>query len=108
MYWPFLWARCRPYQCCSPPLFQPHAAGDALCVSRHSPVCPACPAVPPAADINYEETLGTLRYADRAKQIKTVATVQENPTDKLIRELRAENERLQSLVQVRFLYKKMI
>jgi len=50
------------------------------------------------ADINYEETLSTLRYADRAKQIKTVATVQENPTDKLIRELREENERLQKLV----------
>ncbi|KAJ1634994.1 hypothetical protein T492DRAFT_969533, partial [Pavlovales sp. CCMP2436] len=51
------------------------------------------------ADINYEETLGTLRYADRAKQIKTVATVQEDPTDRLIRELRAENSRLQTLVQ---------
>jgi len=50
------------------------------------------------ADINYEETLSTLRYADRAKQIKTVATIQENPTDKLIRELREENERLQKLV----------
>jgi uncharacterized protein YaaQ len=50
------------------------------------------------ADINYEETLSTLRYADRAKQIKTVATVQENPTDRLIRELREENERLQKLV----------
>lgn len=50
------------------------------------------------ADINYEETLSTLRYADRAKQIKTVAVVQENPTDKLIRELREENARLQKLV----------
>nr|KAG5700039.1 hypothetical protein BaRGS_028276 [Batillaria attramentaria] len=37
------------------------------------------------ADINYEETLSTLRYADRAKQIKTKASVNEDPTDKLIR-----------------------
>ncbi|XP_076324558.1 kinesin-like protein KIF28 isoform X2 [Tachypleus tridentatus] len=46
------------------------------------------------ADINYEETLSTLRYADRAKQIKTVATINEDPTEKLIRELREENEKL--------------
>lgn len=46
------------------------------------------------ADINYDETLGTLRYADRAKQIKNKATVNESPTDKLIRELKEENDRL--------------
>jgi kinesin family protein 1 len=46
------------------------------------------------ADINFDETLGTLRYADRAKQIKNKATINENPIDKLIRELREENERL--------------
>ncbi|XP_076031819.1 kinesin-like protein KIF28 [Oratosquilla oratoria] len=46
------------------------------------------------ADINYDETLSTLRYADRAKQIKTNAVVNEDPTEKLIRELREENERL--------------
>jgi pSer/pThr/pTyr-binding forkhead associated (FHA) protein len=46
------------------------------------------------ADINYEETLGTLRYADRAKKIKTRAVVNESPLDKLIRELREENEKL--------------
>merc|ERR1711931_606432 len=46
------------------------------------------------ADINYDETLGTLRYADRAKKIKNKAIVNENPMDKLIRELREENERL--------------
>jgi len=40
------------------------------------------------ADINYDETLSTLRYADRAKQIKTKAVVNENPVDKLIRELK--------------------
>lgn len=39
------------------------------------------------ADINYDETLSTLRYADRAKRIKNKAFINENPIDKLIREL---------------------
>ncbi|XP_069103426.1 kinesin-like protein KIF28P [Argopecten irradians] len=51
------------------------------------------------ADINYKETLSTLRFADRAKAIKTTATVNENPTDKLIRELREENARLLKLLK---------
>ncbi|XP_076461788.1 kinesin-like protein KIF28 [Babylonia areolata] len=51
------------------------------------------------ADINYEETLSTLRFADRAKQIKTSAIVNESPTDKLIRELREENQRLMELLK---------
>lgn len=51
------------------------------------------------ADINYEETLSTLRFADRAKQIKTKATVNEDPTDKLLRELKEENERLKKMMQ---------
>lgn len=50
------------------------------------------------ADDNYEETLSTLRYADQAKKIKLNAVVNESETDKLIRELRAENERLQKLM----------
>ena len=50
------------------------------------------------ADINYDETLSTLRYADRAKKIKNQATVNENPMDKLIRELREENEKLKKLL----------
>ncbi|XP_052103729.1 kinesin-like protein KIF28P isoform X1 [Mytilus californianus] len=51
------------------------------------------------ADINYEETLSTLRFADRAKAIKTVATVNESPTDKLIRELREENAKLMDMIK---------
>ncbi|VDL84015.1 unnamed protein product [Nippostrongylus brasiliensis] len=47
------------------------------------------------ADINYEETLSTLRFADRAKAIKTNAVVNENQTERMLRELREENERLQ-------------
>lgn len=50
------------------------------------------------ADINYEESLSTLRYADRAKQIKTKATVNEDPTEKLIRELQEENEKLKKML----------
>jgi len=46
------------------------------------------------ADINYDETMSTLRFADRAKSIKTKAVVNESPTDKLIRELREEIEAL--------------
>jgi len=37
--------------------------------------------------------------ADRAKAIKTKAVVNESPTDKLIRELREENARLQELLK---------
>ncbi|EDO35613.1 predicted protein [Nematostella vectensis] len=51
------------------------------------------------ADINYDETLGTLRYADRAKKIKNKAVVNENPMDKLIRELKEENERLKKSME---------
>ena len=35
------------------------------------------------ADINYEETLSTLRYADRAKQIVCKAVVNEDPNAKV-------------------------
>lgn len=55
-------------------------------------------AISPATD-NYEETLSTLRYADRAKKIKNKPVVNESETDKLIRELRAENERLRKLLE---------
>ncbi|CBY42822.1 unnamed protein product, partial [Oikopleura dioica] len=50
------------------------------------------------ADINYEETLSTLRYADRAKRIRCHAVVNEDPNAKLVRELRAEVERLKTLL----------
>jgi len=50
------------------------------------------------ADINYDETLGTLRYADRAKQIVCKAIVNEDPNAKMIRELREEIMRLHSII----------
>lgn len=37
--------------------------------------------------------------ADRAKQIKTTATVNEDPTEKLIRNLKEENEKLKALLE---------
>lgn len=46
----------------------------------------------------FEETVSTLKYADRAKQIKNKAVVNENGQDKLIRELKLENERLAKLM----------
>lgn len=36
--------------------------------------------------------------ADRAKQIKTKATINEDPTEKLIRDLHEENEKLKALL----------
>lgn len=50
-------------------------------------------AISPAA-LNYEETLGTLRYADRAKKILNKAKVNESVQDKMIRELKTENDKL--------------
>ncbi|XP_040422703.1 kinesin-like protein KIF1A isoform X15 [Anser cygnoides] len=50
------------------------------------------------ADINYDETLSTLRYADRAKQIRCNAVINEDPNNKLIRELKDEVARLRDLL----------
>ncbi|XP_018584528.1 kinesin-like protein KIF1C [Scleropages formosus] len=50
------------------------------------------------ADINYEETLSTLRYADRAKQIRCNAIINEDPNARLIRELKEEVNRLRQLL----------
>ncbi|XP_051852522.1 kinesin-like protein KIF28P [Antechinus flavipes] len=48
------------------------------------------------ADVCYEETLSTLRYAERTKKIKNKAVINASPTEKLIKELKAENNRLLS------------
>lgn len=49
------------------------------------------------ASCNIEETLATLRYACQARSIVNRARVNENPHDRLIRELKAEVERLRTL-----------
>lgn len=69
------------------------AATPALCCTR-PPDAPRCRSAPSSA----QETLSTLRYADRAKQIKNVAKVNEDPNTKLINQLRSEIEELRALV----------
>ncbi|XP_034951830.1 kinesin-like protein KIF13B isoform X3 [Chelonus insularis] len=53
--------------------------------------------ISPAAD-NYEETLSTLRYADRAKRIVNHAVVNEDPNARIIRELLQEVETLKEML----------
>ncbi|VDK46831.1 unnamed protein product [Anisakis simplex] len=55
--------------------------------------------ISPSAD-NYEETLSTLRYADRAKKIVNHAIVNEDPNAKVIRELREEVEQLRAQINL--------
>ncbi|KRG01303.1 uncharacterized protein Dmoj_GI24560, isoform B [Drosophila mojavensis] len=50
------------------------------------------------ADCNYSETLSTLRYANRAKNIINKPTVNEDANVKLIRELREEINKLKSML----------
>jgi hypothetical protein len=54
--------------------------------------------ISPAAD-NFEETLSTLRYADRAKRIVNQPVVNEDPNARIIRELRAEVEALKEMLK---------
>jgi kinesin family protein 1 len=48
------------------------------------------------ADINFDETLSTLRYADSAKRIKNHAVVNEDANARMIRELKEELTALRS------------
>lgn len=50
------------------------------------------------ADNNYDETLSTLRYANRAKNIKNKPTINEDPKDALLRQYQEEINRLKSLL----------
>ena len=51
------------------------------------------------ASINYEETLSTLRYADRAKKIQNKAVVNESEHDKMVRLLKEENGNLKKMLE---------
>lgn len=51
------------------------------------------------ASMNCEESMSTLRYADRAKKIQNKAVINESAQDKLIRELKSENEKLKELLK---------
>nr|XP_015207004.1 PREDICTED: kinesin-like protein KIF28P [Lepisosteus oculatus] len=46
------------------------------------------------ADMCYEESLSTLRYAERAKKIQNKPVVNESPTERLVKDLKAENAKL--------------
>ena len=50
------------------------------------------------ADINYDETLSTLRYADRAKAIVCKAIINEDANARLIRDLKEEIMKLRDLL----------
>ena len=53
------------------------------------------------ADYNYEETLSTLRYANRAKNIKNKPRINEDPKDAMIRDYEAEIARLRAALASR-------
>ncbi|CAG0897733.1 unnamed protein product [Cyprideis torosa] len=50
------------------------------------------------ADNNYDETLSTLRYANRAKNIKNKPKINEDPKDAMLREYQQEIEKLKAMV----------
>lgn len=51
------------------------------------------------ADYNYEETLSTLRYASRAKNIANKPIINEDPKDAMLREYQAEINMLKQLLE---------
>lgn len=53
------------------------------------------------ASYNFEETLSTLRYANRAKSIKNKPTINEDPKDAMLREYQQEIEMLQQALKAR-------
>ncbi|TPP63863.1 Kinesin protein [Fasciola gigantica] len=53
------------------------------------------------ASYNYDETLNTLRYANRAKNIKNKPKINEDPKDALLREYQSEIERLKAMLKAK-------
>jgi kinesin family protein 3/17 len=51
------------------------------------------------SDNNFDETLSTLRYANRAKNIKNKPKINEDPKDALLREYQEEIQRLKMLME---------
>ncbi|GAA6093065.1 kinesin-like protein KIF3A [Tachysurus ichikawai] len=51
------------------------------------------------ADYNYDETISTLRYANRAKNIKNKARINEDPKDALLRQFQKEIEDLRKKLE---------
>jgi len=50
------------------------------------------------ADYNYDETLSTLRYADRAKSIKNKTKINEDPKDALLKQYENEIQELKAML----------
>ena len=50
------------------------------------------------ADNNYDETLSTLRYANRAKNIQNKPKINEDPKDALLREYQEQIEKLKAML----------
>ncbi|KAF8373365.1 klp-11 [Pristionchus pacificus] len=53
------------------------------------------------ASYNFEETLSTLRYANRAKNIKNRPKINEDPKDALLREFQEEINRLKAMLETK-------
>ena len=51
------------------------------------------------ADYNFDETISTLRYANRAKNIKNKPKINEDPKDAMLREFQEEISRLKSMLE---------
>ncbi|XP_014167698.1 kinesin-like protein KIF3A isoform X2 [Geospiza fortis] len=51
------------------------------------------------ADYNYDETISTLRYANRAKNIKNKARINEDPKDAMLRQFQKEIEELKKKLE---------
>ena len=51
------------------------------------------------ADNNYDETVSTLRYASRAKNIKNKPTVNQDPKDALLKEYADEIKKLKEMLE---------
>ena len=51
------------------------------------------------ADYNYDETLSTLRYASRAKNIKNKPVINEDPKDALLRQYEEEIKHLKDMLK---------
>ena len=50
------------------------------------------------ADYNSDETLNTLRYADRAKHIQNRVRINEDPKDAMLREFQKEIDKLKKML----------
>jgi len=51
------------------------------------------------ADFNFEETLTTLRYASRAKNIKNKPRVNQDPKDALLKQYEEEIKKLRDIIE---------